>query len=73
MMKMPPHNMTEYNLVQWIYDNDFSYWAELYLEDVRCDQIRLKELFDDEVYDMIDDEVRYGEAYEKYVRQEDDE
>ncbi len=69
-MKTPPHKMNVQDLVQWIVEFDFGYWTVIYFEENSTNREYIKELFEEEVYDLIDDEVRYGYMYEDYILHE---
>ncbi len=62
--------MNVQDLVQWIIEWDFGYWAAIYLEENATNRARMRELFEDEIYDLIDDEVRYGYMYADYILHE---
>jgi len=72
-IKTPPRKMEEHALVEWVYDHDFKYWSAIYLEIVQDNPAKMEELFRQEVYDIIDDAVRYGDEYSKYILDERDE
>ena len=71
-MKTPPFKMTRKALIDWIFDNDFNYWANLYIEEniVRgIDQDEFVEI----IYRIIQDEVDYyaGDYRDYLIREED--
>ncbi len=58
------------DLVQWIFEFDFNYWATVCFLDENETREFIKESFNEEVYDLIDDEVRYGYMYADYILHE---
>lgn len=71
-MKIPTQKMYANDLIQWVYEFDFDYWAQLYLENDHANPGRIKELFEQEVYDLIWDEVMCGGEYDSYILHEED-
>lgn len=71
-LKTPPHKMEAHELLEWVFDHDFQYWAREYRDSVVANPARIEELFKEEVYDMIDDAIRDGDEYTDYVLDEGD-
>lgn len=67
-MRIPKSGMSRHELIQWIYEHDFNRYAELYLEEnSRAFGKQSEEMLNEEVYDLIWDEVYYGNEYLDYI------
>ncbi len=62
--------MNVQDLVQWLFEFDFDYWAIVCFLEGSEDSKYLRETFEEEVYDTIDDEVRHGCEYKDYILHE---
>lgn len=75
-MKTPSHKMSKIDLAEWIFTNDYTYWAEQYLQ--QCERsghypIDAEEEVD-EVFDLIVDELhRCPSDYQAYIMYADNE
>ena len=62
-MKSPENDMTRKELVRWVYENDYSYYAKLVVECEAFQQLSCKEVLDELVVEVIHDAVYYQSDY----------
>lgn len=58
-------------LIDFVYCNNYNYYAKLYLEDNYQMQIIKKEELDDIVHDMVLEDVLNDVIYDKFIKYED--
>lgn len=76
-MNLPSYLMSEEELIEWVWENNYDYYAQLVVESEdffnQWSYYSVKEYFDEAVYNVIVDEIRHSEQYKDYILGDDDE
>lgn len=69
-MKTPDNKLPRKELVEWIYNNDYDYYANLIFDSGRMQGLITKNDFNEFVYDVIKDTVYFQSDYDEHVEWE---